>query len=155
MDEKLKIYVASSWRNEQQPAVVEALREAGFEVYDFRNPEPGDNGFHWSEIDPDWKGWDAREFASKVQSHPVAKSGFDKDMNALMSCDLCVLVMPSGRSAHLEAGYAVGAGIATCILLTNSEPELMYRMANELVFSVEEVVSWCQSQASLMAHGLA
>lgn len=50
-----KIYVASSWRNDIQPQVVETLRKEGFEVYDFKNPEPGNNGFHWSEIDPDWK----------------------------------------------------------------------------------------------------
>ena len=35
-----KIYVASSWRNREQPSVVKALREAGHEVYDFRNPAP-------------------------------------------------------------------------------------------------------------------
>ena len=35
---KRKIYVASSWRNEYYPEVVEKLREAGHEVYDFRNP---------------------------------------------------------------------------------------------------------------------
>jgi len=51
----MSIYVASSWRNTHQPSVVAALREAGHDVYDFRNPRPGDHGFHWSMIDPDWK----------------------------------------------------------------------------------------------------
>ena len=45
---KHKIYVASSWRNEFYPEVVEKLREAGHEVYDFRNPPSGDPGFKWS-----------------------------------------------------------------------------------------------------------
>ena len=39
----MKIYVASSWRNERHPGVVELLRIAGHEVYDFRNPEDGDS----------------------------------------------------------------------------------------------------------------
>ena len=52
-----RIYVASSWRNEHQPAVVEALRGTGFEVYDFRHPRPDNEGFGWSEIDPDWQRW--------------------------------------------------------------------------------------------------
>lgn len=47
----MRIYVASSWRNKIQPSVVVALREAGHEVYDFRNPREGDTGFHWSDID--------------------------------------------------------------------------------------------------------
>ena len=39
---KRKIYVASSWRNEYYPEVVAKLREAGHDVYDFRNPPSGD-----------------------------------------------------------------------------------------------------------------
>lgn len=34
----MKIYVASSWRNTYYPSVVSALRDAGHDVYDFRNP---------------------------------------------------------------------------------------------------------------------
>lgn len=44
-----RIYVASSWRNPIQPEVVRHLREAGHEVYDFRNPAPGQEGFSWRE----------------------------------------------------------------------------------------------------------
>lgn len=43
------IYVASSWRNHTQPIVVDALRNEGFEVYDFKNP-PNETGFAWKEI---------------------------------------------------------------------------------------------------------
>lgn len=45
---KRKIYVASSWRNEYYPEVVEKLREAGHDVYDFRNPPSGDPGVKWN-----------------------------------------------------------------------------------------------------------
>lgn len=45
-----KIYVASSWRNDFQPTVVKYLREAGYDVYDFKNP-PNRSGFAWSSID--------------------------------------------------------------------------------------------------------
>lgn len=34
----MRIYVASSWRNTYYPSVVSALREAGHDIYDFRNP---------------------------------------------------------------------------------------------------------------------
>ncbi len=42
----MKLYVASSWRNKEQPVVVEMLRQAGHEVYDFRAPHlgPGKRG---------------------------------------------------------------------------------------------------------------
>lgn len=124
----MKIYVASSWRNELQAGAVTTLKAAGHDVYDFRNPEPGDNGFHWSEIDPAWKSWSPEAF-TRCLSHPLAAAGFRKDMDALHDCDACVLVMPCGRSAHLEAGWAAGAGKRLLILLSDGEPELMYRMA--------------------------
>ncbi len=139
----MKIYVASSWRNQIQPEVVSALREAGFEVYDFKQPQPGDNGFHWTECDPNWKNWTPDQFIDGL-GHPIARAGFKKDMDALEGCDLCVLVVPCGRSAHLEAGYAIGANKPTAILLADGEPELMYKMASKLCTSIEEIVEWCR-----------
>ena len=52
MAHSTSVYVASSWRNEQYPEVVKRLRDAGFNVYDFRNPPSGDHGFWWDSIDP-------------------------------------------------------------------------------------------------------
>lgn len=51
----MKIYVASSWRNIYQQDIVLFFRNEGHEVYDFKNPSEGDNGFHWSEIDEGWR----------------------------------------------------------------------------------------------------
>jgi len=38
----MKIYVASSWRNEKQSLAVTYLRGSGHEVYDFKNPDGRD-----------------------------------------------------------------------------------------------------------------
>ena len=136
----MRIYVASSWRNPTQPVMVTTLRDAGHEVYDFRNPRPGDNGFHWSEIDPNWQRWTPSQFRQPLH-HRFAVRGFKSDMEALQACDACVLVLPCGRSAHLEAGWAAGAGKRLIILIADGcEPELMYRMA-EIATTVDEVVA--------------
>lgn len=139
----MKIYVASSWRNEKQPDVVRAIEEAGHEVYDFRHPSMGPGargqGFHWSQIDPNWKRWTPIQFADAL-NHPVAKDGFESDKMALDWCDACVLVMPCGRSAHLELGYAIGAGKRSIILLSDGEPELMYGLAWRLSPNIEDVL---------------
>lgn len=116
----MKIYVASSWRNPFQPAVVEALRADGHVVYDFRHPKPGDEGFRWTEIDEGWESWDSARYV-KALSHPVAEAGFKSDKDALDWCDACVLVLPCGRSAHLELGYVAGAKKRTAILMPNPE----------------------------------
>lgn len=124
---KRRIYLASSWRNEMQPVVLDQLRQAGHEVYDFRNPGPGDQGFGWRSIDPDWKSWTPEQFKSALQ-HPIAIAGHKLDHDAMEWCDACVLLLPSGSSAHLEAGWCAGRGKITCVYApAMREPELMYR----------------------------
>lgn len=146
----MKVYVASSWRNEQrQQEVVQALRAAGHEVYDFRAPEAGNNGFSWSNVDPNWKSWTPEQFREALR-HPVARKGFALDMSALESCDACVLVSPCGRSAHLELGWAVGAEKRTVALLGGDEPELMLSMVDRLCLTVPEVLdALAESPAAL------
>ena len=136
----MRIYVASSWRNEIQPTVVEALREEGHLVYDFRNPASHDTGFHWSEIDTDWQRWDAGTFR-RYLADPIAERGFSLDKDALDWAQGGVLVLPCGRSAHLEAGYLIGQGKPVWILLSDGEPELMYKLATDLCLGVEELLA--------------
>jgi hypothetical protein len=132
-----KIYLTSSWRNAYQPQVLASLRDSGHEVYDFRNPSEGyDNptgvteGFLWSDLDPEWRGWDNERYVDLLTSHPLAALGFESDWRAMRWADTGVLLLPSGRSAHIEAGYFTGAGKDLHILLTDpQEPELMYLMA--------------------------
>lgn len=141
----MKIYVASSWRNGYQQAVVARLREAGHDVYDFRNPASGSTGFGWRQIEPGWLEWTPEQFR-KALEHPIAREGFRLDMEALKAADLCVLVLPCGRSAHLELGYARGAGARTAVLMPEqSEPELMYRMVDLVALDVEEIVDWIKA----------
>lgn len=140
----MNIYVASSWRNERQPAVVATLRMWDHEVYDFRNPEPGDQGFHWSEIDPLWKAWTPARFREGL-THPLALDGFAKDMAALEVAEAVVLVQPCGISAHLELGWAVGSGKRTAVLLAGGEPELMYSMVDCLAVNMTEILEWLKT----------
>ena len=95
-----KIYVASSWRNQHQPQVVSFLREQGHEVYDFRHPA-GKTGFQWSQIDEDWENWSTDQYRAALE-HPIAQAGFKSDFDAMQWADVCVLVLPCGRSAHSE-----------------------------------------------------
>jgi hypothetical protein len=131
---KRRLYVASSWRNSLQPEIVGLLRDDGNAVYDFRNPFDGGNGFKWSEIDPNWKSWDRWDYRDFLD-HEIAELGFKNDWDAMQWADTGVLLLPSGRSAHLEAGYFVGAGKELHILIPNEDefvPELMYKMATRV-----------------------
>lgn len=138
---KHRIYVASSWRNPHQPWLVQLLRDEGHEVYDFRKPFNGVKGFTWSEIDPNWAGWSAAKYRELLTTSPIAARGFVSDLRAMQWADTCVLVLPCGRSAHLEAGWFCGQG-KRCIILTQDgeEPELMALLATDICISVDEVI---------------
>ena len=98
-----KIYVASSWRNEFQPEVVKTLRALGHEG-------------------------SAEQYRENL-NHPIAEAGFKSDLDAMLACDVCVLVLPCGRSAHTEAGWYSGAGRPVYVYQpVRQEPELMYKL---------------------------
>lgn len=138
-----RIYAASSWRNAYQPRIVELLRSEGYEVYDFRRPFFGlEDGFRWSEIDPDWENWSPSRYRELLLSSPTASLGFNSDFRAMQWADTCVLVMPCGRSAHLELGWCAGAGKHTIVHIPEPcEPELMNMLANEITVTDEELLS--------------
>jgi len=140
----MKVYVASSWRNRYQADVVQALRvRGGHDVYDFKNP-PGKSGFGWHEIDALWQEWTTAQYVEAL-SHPRAIEGFGEDIRALAAADAVVLVLPCGRSAHLEAGWGNGAGKQLYIYSPEQcEPELMYRMARLITDDVNEIVAALQ-----------
>ena len=136
-----KIYLASSWRNPYQPLVVKALREAGHEVYDFRNPSNGDEGFKWKNVDGLWEKWSNDDYINAL-NHPVAERGFKNDFDAMVWADVCILLLPCGRSAHSEAGWMQGAGKPTyVILIEKQEPELMYKLFAGVFTRIEDLIS--------------
>lgn len=138
----MRIYVASSWKTETQPAAVAALRARDHEVYDFRNPKAGNNGFSWRQVSDQTPPWSAQE-TRRVLGQPVAEEGFALDFDAMKWCDACVMLQPCGRSASLELGWCAGAGKHTCVLLADGqEPELMYKVADRLCTTLDEVLDW-------------
>ena len=140
----MKIYVASSWRNKAHPNIVDTLRAIGHEVYDFKR----DKGarFNWSEIGSKWEDWIFEEYLRGL-SHERAQEGFASDFDHMKWADVFVLVLPSGASSHLEAGWAIGQGKPTCICWPEgrNEPELMYKLADRIVNNMEDLVHWLDS----------
>lgn len=145
----LRIYVAGSWRDPSQPLIVEGLRAAGLDVYDFRHPDKTfpdaslPTGFSWSEIDPDWQCWSSTQFREAL-GHHLARTGRQQDIDAMCWADVGVLIVPetAGRSSHLEAGWFAGhPSKRLIILLTSGEPELMYGLADYVVEDLAELVA--------------
>jgi hypothetical protein len=128
----MKIYVASSWKNHLQPAIVHMLKRMGHNVYDFRHPAPGNDGFKWQQVDLNWKPGNklnACDYEALLASD-IAADGYELDIGALLACQAVVLVLPAGRSACWEFGYAMGQGKRGVVVwLGEEEPDLMFREA--------------------------
>lgn len=146
------VYVASSWRNAFYPAVIATLRAAKIDHYDFRNP-PGRAGFGWEQVTgsrhshkdlaPGERHTETIDSYLDMMAHPLAAEGYAADREALDRADAVILVLPCGKSAHLELGIAVGAGKRTAILLEEPmEPDLMYMAVDRLSPDLMDLLAW-------------
>jgi len=127
----MKIYVASSWRTENHPEVINMFKTAGYDVYDYRS-----DGFEWNSlgvanVDVTFEKLQEVLLTEECQR----KAAMDEDR--LLEADALVLILPAGRSAHTELGRAIGLGIVTVVIWSPSEPELMHGWADFLVDSPE------------------
>lgn len=135
----MKIYVASSWKNTHYKATCDLLREAGHEILDWQQ-----DGFAWSQVDPDHAMiGEAHKFRDIILKHPRAIEGFRNDHKKMMEADMCVLLQPCGRSAHLEAGWFIGSEKPVVVYIPPNAydgPDLMLLLAFSICISPEELI---------------
>lgn len=130
----IKIYIASSWKNTVLARhVARELKAGGLEVDCFCDPSTGRYVFHWTEFvdrEEDLAKYNAIEFLEDRRT----QRAFIEDKKWLDWADACVLVLPAGRSAHLEAGYAAGQGKPLFItgIFAKGEFDVMYGFAQRL-----------------------
>jgi len=132
----MNIYVASSWKNNRISKVVASLRKSGHNIFDFRNP-PSQTA---TRFEDDYAGV---PYYSGFLDSDQAIEAFQADFDAMKLADVCILVLPSGRSSHLEAGWFIGRGKKCYILAEQGavkKPELMYGLATSIFTEIQEVL---------------
>jgi len=141
-----RIYIASSWKNaDWVRRLADLLRSQGHEVFDFtdtKNRVPGLDKFVFGA-----KEWAAHSGKSPDEikykdflTWPPTKRAFASDKAGIDWADTVVLLLPSGRSSHLEAGYAVGRD--KCLFIYGDLPvgefDAMYGFAKHCFWLSEE-----------------
>ena len=130
----MKIYIASSWKNQKAViALAEYLERYGFEVDAFCRSSDKRYAFHWSELvddEDDLVNYDAIEMLADLRT----QRAFKEDRKWLDWSDCVIMLMPCGRSSHLEGGYAKGQGKLLYIygVFPKGEFDVMYGLANGL-----------------------
>lgn len=128
------IYLIGSLRNPSIPSIASELRGCGHEVFDdwFAAGPTADDC--WRDYERE-RGHTYREALGGY----AAKHVFEFDLLHLNRADCGVLVLPAGKSGHLELGYLIGQGKRGFILLDSPEKwDIMYQFG-EVVESVEEL----------------
>ncbi len=136
----MRIYIASSWKNQKAViSLAEYLERYGFEVDAFCRSNDKRYAFHWSELvdnEDDLKNYDAIE----MLADPRTQRAFKEDNKWLNWSDCVIMLLPCGRSSHMEAGYAKGQGKLLYIYgaFPKGEFDVMYGFADGL-FRTEEI----------------
>lgn len=132
------VYLIGSLRNQKVPSLANKMREYGFDVFDdwfAAGPEADD---HWQAYERGRK----HTYAQALEGY-AAHHVWGYDRTHLDRCDIGVLMLPAGKSGHLELGYIIGSGKPGFILL-DGDPDrfdVMYRFARGIFYDHDELIA--------------
>ncbi len=131
------VYLIGSLRNPVVPEVAAYLRDGGFEVFDdwyAAGPEADD---YWQKYETQR----GHTYAEALKGY-AAKHVYEFDLWHLNRCDIGVLLLPAGKSGHLELGYMIGQGKPGFVLFDKvpDRYDVMYQFAQSIAMSKEELL---------------
>ena len=136
------LYLIGSLRNPEVPKIGNFLRALGFEVFD--------DWYGAGEIaDDSWQKYEqgrGRSYGDALKSY-ASRHIVELDYTHLKRCDAAVLVMPAGKSGHMELGFVMGQGKPGFVLF-DGPPErwdqmygITQRVGGNVVFSRAQLES--------------
>jgi len=133
-----KIYLMGALRNPEVPKLANEIRELGFEVFDdWFTPGPEADTFLF-----EYEKGRGRNYLEALEGF-AANHIFAFDLEHLDSADIGLLLMPAGRSCHLEIGYLAGQGKPTYVLL-DEEPsriDIMYKLLTKVFLDKADLLT--------------
>lgn len=134
----MKIYLIGSLKNPKVPLLGNQLRRLGFDVFD-----------EWfgagERADTEWQNYETvrgRSYAEALYSY-AATNIFEFDLRHMRESDIAVLLLPAGKSGHLEMGYMIGQGKPGYVLFEGFPDtwDVMYQFATSVHFHVDSLLS--------------
>ena len=134
---KYDYFVSSRWRN--KPLVeefIKKLRAEGLRVYSFIENKHAPS---FVDEDPE-KAIQKLESAKDWKTNELHKGLFRVDMKGLKDSRNFILLLPAGKSCHIEAGVAYGLG-KKCILIGEVEKaETSYMIFSEFYPTIDDFI---------------
>lgn len=134
---KYQYFIASRWRNRNSVfELTEKIRAKGKSVYCFMENDP----YHSSDEDPE-NVMKAFESTDDWKNTKMLKDIFKKDMDALKQSETLLLLLPAGKSAHIEAGVAYGMKKRCIVIGEQKEAESLYLIFDEDYASIDAFIA--------------
>lgn len=137
---KYQYFIASRWRNKDTVLeLTKKLRAKGKSVYCFIEGDGKAYELKNADQEPE-------EFMRVLENIPDWRNDFrvrevfDVDMNALKDSECLILLLPAGKSAHLEAGVAYGMGKKCILVGEQQETESLYLIFDEMYSTMDEFI---------------
>lgn len=138
----MRVYLIGSLRNPEVPNVATLLRAQDWEVFDdwyAAGPEADD---YWQKYE-EARG---RTYEQALRGY-AAQHVFNFDKLHLTRSDVVVLLMPAGKSGHLEFGWSTGKTGARGVICMPHQPErwdVMYAFADRVCVGVPALIRYLQ-----------
>jgi hypothetical protein len=138
---KYQYFLASRYRNKDIVLdLANKIRQKGKTVYCFIESEASLKHVGPLDINP----IDAmKEFEQIIdwRNDTKVREIFETDMNALKDSEKLILMLPAGKSSHIEAGVAFGLGKPTILIGDQKEAETLYLTFAESYNTPEEFLN--------------
>ena len=137
---RYQYFLASRYRNKE--AVLDLARKVkakGKSYYCFIESEASIKNVGSVESDPEAAMKQFESIPDWTQDARV-REVFEMDMNSLKDSETIVVLLPAGKSVHIEAGAAYGLGKRVILVGEQKEAESLYLIFDEFYPSVDAFI---------------
>ena len=132
----MNIYLIGSLRNSEVPNIANKIRELGHSVFDdwfAAGPEADDKWREYEQVR-------GRTYLEALGGE-AARNVFAFDKRHLDAADAAILLLPAGKSGHLELGYIIGSGRRGYVLLDSPDRwDVMYQFATGVYDNIDNLL---------------
>lgn len=140
---KYDFFLAGRWRNKEAILEVrDALRAAGKTYYCFLENDYSHHQVKFTESAEKEAIMDAYEGNDNWQNDPEVREIFDNDIDGLKNSKAFLVVLPAGKSSHIEAGIAYGYGKTCYAIGEQKETESHYLIFDEIFPEIKDFVEF-------------
>ena len=122
----MKYFIASRWANMKNVQLLtENLTALGNHVFSFVTDSR--NFIAKNEIGPS----PFSKLKGKWQANPELKAAYERDLEGLRESDAVILLLPAGKTSHLQAGIGFGLDKQMILIGEADTPETHYLIFEE------------------------